>query len=99
MDYTDVTPTFLAVAGLDPLVTDTGCPDANGARGFDGMSFLDVLSGKSDNMHDHVFAQHTTVGVHGYKKPCPMRSARDSRYNCVRNQQPRRKSLAAKMDA
>ncbi len=88
MDYTDVTPTFLGAAGLDPSKIDTGCPDANGARGFDGRSFMDVLQGKSDTVRDCVFAQHTTVGIIGYKDPYPMRSARDARYKYVRNLMP-----------
>jgi N-sulfoglucosamine sulfohydrolase len=88
MEYLDVPPTFLAAAGEDPATIDTGCPDADGHRGFDGMSFLDVLLGKSDHLRDTVFAQHTTVGIIGYKQPYPMRSARDARYKYVRNLMP-----------
>jgi N-sulfoglucosamine sulfohydrolase len=88
VQYTDVTPTFLAAAGVYPTKIDTGCPDAKGHRGFDGRSFLDVLTGKADKMHDYVFAQHTTVGIIGYKEPYPMRAVRDARYKYIRNLAP-----------
>jgi N-sulfoglucosamine sulfohydrolase len=85
VQYPDVAPTFLQAAGVDPTAVDTGCPGANGERGFDGRSFLDVLLGKSDRHRDYVFAQHTTVGINGYLEPYPMRAARDARYKLIRN--------------
>ncbi len=88
MEYLDVPPTFLAAAGEDPLAIDTGCPDANGARGFDGKSFLDILLAKAETFRDCAFSQHTTVGIIGYKDPYPMRSARDGRYKYIRNLMP-----------
>lgn len=88
IDYIDVTPTFLDAAGRDPSTIDTGCPDANGEVGFDGLSFLDVLTGESDRLRDYVFSQHTTVGINGYREPYPMRAARDERYKYIRNLAP-----------
>ncbi|MCA9269101.1 MAG: sulfatase, partial [Planctomycetales bacterium] len=88
MEYVDVAPTFLAAAGVDPEKIDTGCPDADGRRGFDGRSFLDVLTGKSDALREVVFSQHTTVGIIGYQQPYPMRAARDGRYKLIRNLAP-----------
>ncbi len=88
IQYVDVPPTFLAAAGLDPATIDTGCPDARGQRGFDGRSFLEVLRGRSPHLRDVVFAQHTTVGINGYKEPYPIRAARDSRYKYIRNLAP-----------
>lgn len=88
MEYVDVTPTFLEAAGIDPATIDTGCADTTGRRGFDGRSFLDVLLGKTDKLRDYVFAQHTTVGIIGYKEPYPMRSVCDGRYKLVRNLAP-----------
>jgi len=88
MQYVDVPPAFLEAAGADPTKIDTGCPDANGNRGFDGRSFLPVLLGKADKLRDYVFAQHTTVGIIGYKEPYPMRSVCDGRYKLVRNLAP-----------
>jgi N-sulfoglucosamine sulfohydrolase len=88
VQYVDVPPTFLAAAGIDPAGIDTGCPDTQGNRGFDGRSFLDVLLGKSDRLRDYVFAQHTTVGIIGYQDPYPMRAVRDARYKLIRNLAP-----------
>jgi N-sulfoglucosamine sulfohydrolase len=88
MEYVDVPPTFLEAAGADPTKIDTGCPDANGQRSFDGRSFLGVLLGKTGKLRDYVFAQHTTVGIIGYKEPYPMRSVCDGRYKLVRNLAP-----------
>ncbi|MBL9190678.1 MAG: sulfatase [Opitutaceae bacterium] len=88
LQYTDIPATFLAAAGADPTKIDTGCPDTRGHRGFDGRSFLDVLTGKTDRLHEVVFAQHTTVGINGYKAPYPIRAARDARYKYIRNLAP-----------
>jgi uncharacterized sulfatase len=88
VQYVDVAPTFLAAAGVDPAQIDTGCPDAQGNRGFDGRSFLDVVLGKSDRLRDYVFSQHTTVGINGYQEPYPMRAVRDTRYKLIRNLAP-----------
>jgi uncharacterized sulfatase len=88
LQYVDVPPTFLAAAGIDPLAIETGCRDATGKTGFDGKSFLDVLTGATTSHRDHVFAQHTTVGINGYKQPYPMRAVRDARYKYIRNLAP-----------
>lgn len=88
IQYVDVAPTLLEVAGIDPLTIDTGCPDADGKRGFDGKSFLPVLLGKTEAFREVIFAQHTTVGINGYKQPYPIRAARDSRYKYIRNLAP-----------
>ncbi len=86
--YVDVVPTFLDAAGIDPTKIDVGCPDANGATGFDGRSFLDVLIGKANTFREYVFSQHTTVGILGYKEPYPMRAVRDSRHKLILNLAP-----------
>lgn len=88
MQYVDVPPTFIEAAGGDPEAIDTGCVDVNGHRGFDGRSFLGVLEGRSDHLRDYVFAQHTTVGINGYKEPYPMRAVRDASYKLIRNLAP-----------
>jgi uncharacterized sulfatase len=88
MQYVDVTPTFLAAAGIDPTKIDVGCPDAHGATGFDGRSFLPVLLGETDTLRDHIFAQHTTIGTNGAIGPYPMRAVRDTRYKLIRNLTP-----------
>ena len=88
LQYVDVVPTLLEIAGVDPRTIDTGCPDADGKRGFDGKSFLTVLLGSAVRLRDVVFAQHTTVGINGYQEPYPIRSARDARYKYIRNLAP-----------
>lgn len=88
MQYVDVTPTFLAAAGIDPTKIDVGCPDAHGATGFDGRSFLPVLLGETDTLRDYIFAQHTTIGTNGAIGPYPMRAVRDTRYKLIRNLAP-----------
>jgi N-sulfoglucosamine sulfohydrolase len=88
MQYVDVTPTFLAAAGIDPTPINVGCPDAHGATGFDGRSFLPVLLGESDSLRNHIFAQHTTLGTHGAIGPYPIRAVRDTRYKLIRNLTP-----------
>ncbi len=88
VQYVDVAPTFLAAAGINPTTIDTGCPDASGARGFDGRSFLDVLSNPRAKARDYIFGQSTTVGINGYKEPYPIRGVRDTRYKYIRNLAP-----------
>ncbi len=88
MQYVDVPPTLLEAAGVDPATIDTGCPDAHGLRGFDGRSFLPVLRGETNRLRDYVFAEHTTVGIIGFKQPYPMRAVRDARYKLIRNLTP-----------
>jgi uncharacterized sulfatase len=88
VQYVDVAPTFIELAGGDATNVDTGCPDADGKRGFDGRSFVALMEGKAETFRDHVFAQHTTVGVHGYKEPYPSRMVRDTRYKLIRNLAP-----------
>lgn len=88
MQYVDVVPTFIELAGADPAAIDTGCPDAAGQRGFDGRSFVSVLTGATTTLRDHIYAQHTTVGVIGYKEPYPSRMVRDTRYKLIRNLAP-----------
>ena len=86
--YADLTPTFVAAAGVDPATVDTNCPDANGRRGFDGRNLLDLLRGRTDAGDPVVFAQHTLLGVIGAVGPFPTRAACDGHYKLVRNLAP-----------
>ncbi|MEO5913807.1 MAG: sulfatase [Luteolibacter sp.] len=88
MQYVDVAPTFLAAAGIDPEKIDVKCPDAAGASGFDGRSFLKILADGGEAFRSHIFAQHTTLGSYGAKEPYPMRAVRDTRYKFIRNLAP-----------
>ena len=91
VQYVDVAPTFIELAGGDPAKIDTGCPDADGERGFDGRSMVSLVMGGPDKFRDYVFSQHTTVGVHGFKEPYPSRMVRDRRYKLIRNLAPANK--------
>jgi uncharacterized sulfatase len=88
MQYVDIAPTIIEAAGGDAEALETGPADADGYRGFDGRSFLPVLEGGPEEHRDTVFAQHTTVGLPGWKQPYPIRAARDHRYKLIRNLAP-----------
>ena len=86
LQYIDVVPTLVELAGGNPQAVDTGQTGAvDGKRGFDGRSFLPVLKGEQSAHRQYVFAQNTTVGVFGYREPYPSRSVRDERYKLIRN--------------
>ncbi|WDI41758.1 sulfatase family protein [Bremerella sp. P1] len=86
--YVDIAPTLLEAAGIDATKIDVGCPDANGDTGFDGKNLLPVLQGEQEAFRDVIFSQQTTVGIHGYQDPYPMRAVRDNRYKLILNLAP-----------
>ena len=88
IQYVDVPPTFIEIAGGDPAKLDTGCPDAIGNHAMDGRSFLPIIKGNANQLREYVFAQHTTVGVNGFQAPYPSRMVRDQRYKLIRNLAP-----------
>lgn len=88
MQYVDIAPTLLSAAGADPAAIDTGCPDAHGSRGFDGLSFLDVLTGKTQTFREVVFAEHTARGINRGPEAYGTRAVRDSRYKLIVNLEP-----------
>ena len=85
VQYVDVTPTLIEAAGGDPAKIDTGTPDANGGRGFDGRSFLAVLEGKADTLREHVYGCHTTRGIINGSECYPIRSVRSATHKYIRN--------------
>ena len=86
LQYIDVAPTLVEIAGGNPQESDTGhAGTKNGGRGFDGRSFLPVLDRERGTHRQYVFSQHTTVGVFGYQEPYPSRAVRDERYKLIRN--------------
>ena len=88
VQYVDLLPTLLVAAGADPATIDTGCPDAAGSRGFDGRSFLNVLTGQSQSLRDVVFAQHTGRGINRGPEAFGTRAVRDNRYKLIVNLEP-----------
>jgi N-sulfoglucosamine sulfohydrolase len=85
LQYVDVAPTFIDLAGGDAKTIDTGCPNLSGPPGFDGYSFAKLLRGDQTPIREYAFAQHTTLGVGGAKEAYPSRLVLDGRYSLVRN--------------
>ncbi len=83
--YVDVVPTLIEAAGGNPADCQTGRPDAAGNTGFDGRSFLDVLTGKSETLRTHVYGVHTTRGIIKGSPCYPIRSVRSERYKYIWN--------------
>ncbi len=71
----DVTPTFVAIAG------------GSAPKDIDGVSFLNVLLGKSASCREDIFATHSGDGV---MNMFPERAVRDARYKYVLNLHPDR---------
>ncbi|MES2807395.1 MAG: sulfatase [Bacteroidota bacterium] len=85
LEYVDITPTLIDIAGGDPKKINTGSKDGNGSMGFDGISFKDVLLGKSSRGHDYVYGEHTTRGIIQGSDAYGSRSARDKQYLYINN--------------
>jgi len=88
IQYVDVAPTLIELAGGAPRAIDTGRPGApDGGNGFDGRSFHDVLKGKATEHNDLAYGVHTTAGIIA-GKPYPVRSVRDRRFRYIVNLMP-----------
>lgn len=85
VQYVDVVPTLVEIAGGDPRRINTGRPDTHGNTGFDGQSFLPLLKGKDQQVREYVYGVHTTLGIIGAEAPYPIRSVSDGRYKLIRN--------------
>ena len=73
VEYVDVTPTFIDIAGGEPIVP------------LDGRSFLPVLSGKANKHKSHVYGIMTTKGIINGTPAYAIRSVRDIRYKLILN--------------
>ncbi|MFK7789625.1 MAG: sulfatase, partial [Phycisphaeraceae bacterium] len=63
VQYIDIVPTLIELAGGNPDQADTGIGHpTQTTRGFDGKSFANVLTGQADEHRDTVFGIHTTHG-------------------------------------
>ena len=76
VEYVDITPTFVDIAGGE-LVSPV-----------DGKSIKDVLLGKSKSHKKYTYSLQTTRGVNDGSKHYGIRSVADSRYRYIRNLTP-----------
>lgn len=83
--YVDVVPTLIEIAGGNPLIIDTGRPDAHGKTGFDGRSFLKVLLGRTDKHRNYVYGAQTTRGIINGSACYPIRSVRSRQHKYIWN--------------
>jgi N-sulfoglucosamine sulfohydrolase len=83
--YIDVVPTLLQAAGASSDGYNTGVEDANGNKGFDGRSFLNVLLGNNMEDHEYVFGLQTTRGIFSGSVCYPIRSVRSKQYKYILN--------------
>lgn len=75
VEYVDVTPTFLEVAGAS-------------AQDLDGKSFLPVLLGKTKEHKKYTYGLHTTRGIINGSEAFGIRSCASKRYRYIRNLHP-----------
>ncbi len=73
VEYSDITPTFVEVAGGQP------------APILDGRSFLPVLRGETDHHKDFVYGIHTTRGIINGSPCYPIRTVRSKDYRLIWN--------------
>ncbi|MFT3902184.1 MAG: sulfatase [Niabella sp.] len=85
VEYTDILPTLIDIAGGDPKTIHTGSTDAFGYTGFDGESFRSVLTGKRTVMRDYVFGVNTTRGIINGSEAYANRSVRNRQYLYIHN--------------
>ena len=76
LEYVDITPTFVDVAG------------GNLDDSLDGKSFVDVLTGKTNEHKEHVYGIMTTKGIINGNASFPIRSIRSRTHKLILNLQP-----------
>ncbi|XAL98825.1 sulfatase [Phycisphaeraceae bacterium D3-23] len=86
VQYVDITPTLIEIAGGDPRATECGVGGApDGGNGFDGRSFADILYGERNTHRDLAYGIQTTRGIINGSESYPIRSVRDERWLMVWN--------------
>lgn len=78
VNYIDVVPTFMDIAGME-------APDT------DGKSFYKVLKGETNEHAQYAFGQQTSRGIYSGPQYYGIRSAKDGRYNYIVNLTPEAK--------
>lgn len=85
LEYIDITPTLIDIAGGNPSKINTGSKDTYGNTGFDGRSFQKVLTGETTHMRDYVFGVNTTRGIINGSDAYASRSARNTNFLYIHN--------------
>lgn len=86
VQYIDVVPTLIDMVGGDSTKSDTGIKHpTQQTRGFDGISFANVLMDKADEHRKLVYGIHTTKGIKSGSKSYPIRSIRDKQWLMIWN--------------
>ncbi|MDR2705002.1 MAG: sulfatase [Planctomycetaceae bacterium] len=85
IQYVDVVPTLIELAGGDPVSLKTGRADTLGNEGFDGQSFADVLLGKKDKLREYAFAQHTGRGINQGPPAYASRAVTNGHWKLIHN--------------
>jgi uncharacterized sulfatase len=73
IEYVDVTPTFVDIAGGKPVA------------GLDGRSFLSVLKGQKQSHKEYVYGLQTTRGIRNGSKHYAIRTIRSEQYKYILN--------------
>ena len=76
IEYVDITPTFIDVAGGEPI------------DGLDGKSFLPVLLGEANSHKQYVYGIQTTRGINNGSEHYGIRSVRSERFKYIHNLSP-----------
>ncbi len=74
VQYVDILPTFIELAGGNPLEFD-----------FDGKSFSGVLRGETLEHNDYVYGVQTSRGIYSGPEAYGIRAVRDRRYRLIWN--------------
>lgn len=76
VEYVDVVPTFLEIAGIEP------------SSQLDGQSILPVLTGKTQEHKQYTFSLQTTRGIYNGSEYYGIRSVADKKYRYIVNLTP-----------
>ncbi|MDR2117267.1 MAG: sulfatase [Planctomycetaceae bacterium] len=85
IQYVDVVPTLIELAGGNPGSLKTGRADTLGNEGFDGQSFADVLLGKKNKLREYAFAQHTARGINQGPPAYASRAVTNGHWKLINN--------------
>jgi len=71
VDFTDVMPTLMEIAGSEP------------GNDMDGKSLMPLMQGKDVKIHDDLFLSYTNLGVNGEINPFPIRAIVTEQYKLI----------------